>query len=74
MTRSQAFHTILSTATRILFERDPGQNRVGAYMRARHQAEKIALNNMRLVDAKRALYRGAPAQPQPPAAEDKAGG
>ncbi len=57
MSRAYIFYTVLGTATRLLFERDKSANRTGAYLRARHAAEEIAMRNMRALDARKAAAR-----------------
>lgn len=52
MSRAYIFYTVLSTATRLLYERDKSSNRTGAYLRARYAAEGIAMRNMRALDAR----------------------
>lgn len=47
MPRYQKFQRIWLTATRILYYRDPDNNRTAAYERARDAAEVIALRCVR---------------------------
>lgn len=61
LSRSALYSTVASTATRLLLDRDKSPNRTGAYIRARHQAETIALRNLALIDAKRKSLTPDPA-------------